>query len=77
MEQSEEEKLKRAAYQEELKMQMEMQRAKKEAEKLKFKQEEEQLERELEDQRRKLDDKHHDELVKEGKRDPNASYQKP
>ena len=65
------------AYQEELRIQMEQQKAKKEEEKAKIRMEEEQLEREIQMQRQKIQQREHDELVKEGKRDPNAQYAKP
>lgn len=53
-----------------------MERKKKEKEdtKAREKAEDERFEKELEAQRAKLDQEQHNELVKEGKRDPNKNY---
>eukprot|EP00347_Sterkiella_histriomuscorum_P023688 403333731 len=67
--------LKQQQYQEELKRQMDEKNRQKEEEKRKIKFEEEQHERKLQIERELLSQKEHQDLVKEGKRDPNAPYQ--
>ena len=64
-------------YQAELQKQMEEKKRQKEEEKRKKKLEDEEHERKLQKELESINMKDHQELVKEGKRDPNAPYQPP
>ncbi|CDW85942.1 UNKNOWN [Stylonychia lemnae] len=66
--------LKQQQYQEELQRQMEEKKRQKEEEKRKIKMEEDELERKMLIEREILNQRQHEELVKDGKRDPNAPY---
>ena len=69
--------LRQLQYQAELQKQMEEKKRQKEEEKRRKKIEDEEHERKLQKELEALNIKDHQELVKEGKRDPNAPYQPP